>query len=157
MFFGGFFPPMSNVLEVLGVLCVKVYKVKIQTAGHQRSTKRPAKKIKVRKWNQSWKNLQKVFLFSLSLLWGTTTEIMADLKPLTGAAPISSVYIYVCLGLTDTRRSNWLEWEPFGLEQHQWIIRLSSSNSQGPCVLEMNQVCSLPNHLVLGSKNHIFL
>lgn len=94
---------------------------------------------------------------SLSLHRGPTSDIKADLKPLTGAAPISLVYIYVCLGLTDTRRSYWLKWEPFGLEQHQWIIRVSSSNLEGPRVLEMNQARSLPNHLVLGSKNHIFL
>lgn len=93
----------------------------------------------------------------LSLLWGTASDITADLNPLTGAAPINLVYIYTCLGLTDTRRSYWLKWEPFGLEQHQWIIRVSSSNLEGPCVLEMNQVPSLPNHLVLWSKNHIFL
>lgn len=45
-----------------------------------------------------------VFLFSPSL-WFETGDIAADLKLLTVAAPISLVYIYMCLGLMDTRRS----------------------------------------------------
>lgn len=40
-----------------------------------------------------------------SLLLEPTGDITADLKALTVVAPISSVYIYMCLGLMDTRTS----------------------------------------------------
>lgn len=47
-------------------------------------------------------------------------------------APISSVYIYMFLGLTDTRTSYWLKWELFGPKRREWIITVSSYNLEGP-------------------------